>query len=249
MTGGGRGIGAAVARALAGEGASVVVSARTREEIDSVAGSLEEAGHRAVAIPCDVTDEEALHRLRAKTEEALGPVDILVCNAGTATSAPLTETSPELWDRVFAVNTRGVFLTLRTFLPSMLERGWGRVVIVASIAGRVGAPYISAYCASKHAVVGLARAVAAEVAPRNVTVNAVCPGYVDTPMTERSVARIVEKTGRSPEETLAHLRRQSPQNRLMEPEEVAALTAFLCTAEARGINGQAVVLDGGMVQG
>ncbi len=154
----------------------------------------------------------------------------------------------EEWNRVFAVNATGTFLCTRGFLPGMLERGWGRVVNVASIAGKMGAAYISAYAASKHAVLGFTRSVAAEVAAKGVTVNAVCQGYVDTEMTERSVARIVEKTGLAEEKARATLDRMSPQNRLFQPEEVAYQVLVLCDPRAAGVNGQAVVLDGGGVQ-
>jgi NAD(P)-dependent dehydrogenase (short-subunit alcohol dehydrogenase family) len=172
-------------------------------------------------------------------------VDILVNNAGVAASAPLRSVSPEEWDRLFAVNVRGTYLCTREFLPDMLAEGWGRVINVASIAGLTGAAYISAYAASKHAVIGFTRSVAAEVAAKGVTVNAVCPGYVDTPMTDGSVAHIAAKTGLSPEEARERLRRMSPQNRLFEPEEVAYLVRCLADPRARGVNGQAIVLDGG----
>ena len=248
ITGGGRGIGAAVASALAEEGASVVVSARSENEIESVAEELRGRGHTAWAVPCDVTDPAQIHGLAETAAERLGQVDILVNNAGTVTTAPLKSLTLESWNRTLAVNATGVFLCTKAFLPGMVERGWGRVVNVASIAGKTGGPYISAYSASKHAVLGFTRSIAAEVATTGVTVNAVCPGYVDTPMTDRSVERIVEKTGADPEKVRETMRRTSPQNRLMEPQEVALLVLNLCDPGARGMNGQAVVIDGGGVQ-
>ena len=248
VTGGGRGIGAAVARALAEEGASVVVSARSQDEIEAVAEELRADGHAAWAVPCDVTDPAQVFGLAEAGGEHLGQADILVNNAGTVTSAPLKALTLELWNRILAVNATGVFLCTKAFLPGMVERGWGRVVNVASIAGKTGGPYISAYSASKHAVIGFTRSVAAEVATSGVTVNAVCPGYVDTPMTDRSVDRIVEKTGADPEAVRETMRRTSPQNRLMEPEEVALAVVNLCHPGAKGINGQAIVVDGGGVQ-
>ncbi len=248
ITGGGRGIGAAVARALAAEGAAVVVSARTGSEIEAVADELRGGGHAAWAVPCDVTDPAQVFALAERAGEHLGQVDILVNNAGTVTSAPLKSLTLEEWNRTLAVNATGVFLCTKAFLPGMVERGWGRVVNVASIAGKIGGAYISAYAASKHAVLGFTRSVAAEVATTGVTVNAVCPGYVDTPMTDRSVARIVEKTGADPEEVRQTMRETSPQNRLMEPEEVALAVVNLCDPAARGMNGQALVVDGGGVQ-
>lgn len=249
ITGGGRGIGAATARLLARKGARVVVSARSEGEIEAVAAELRDGGAEAWALPCDVTDPDAVLALRDAAVEWLGTVDVLVANAGVATSAPLHAIKLEEWNRLFAVNVTGVFLCAQAFVPGMLERGWGRVVNVASVAGRMGAPYISAYAATKHAVVGFTRALGQEVAARGVTVNAVCPGYVDTPMTDGSIARIVAKTGLDPGDTRKRLEKASPQNRLMEAEEVAWLIASLCRPDARGINAQAIVLDGGGVQG
>ena len=248
ITGGGRGIGAATARVLAEAGARVVVSARSADEIEAVAGEMREAGLEAWAVPCDVTAPEQVEALAVQSRELVGPVQILVNNAGIALSAPLKHLTLEEWNRLLKVNATGPFLCTQAFLPGMLETGWGRVVNVASIAGKIGAPYISGYCASKHAVVGFTRAVAAEVAAKGVTVNAVCPGYVDTPMTDQSVANIAAKTGLSETEARDHLHSTSPQNRLIEPQEVAHLIASLCEPAAKGINGQAIVLDGGTVQ-
>ncbi len=248
ITGGGRGIGAAVARMLAAAGASVVVAARSRDEIKAVATELRDAGHQAWAVPCDVTDPLEVEALRHQAQEKLGGVDVLINNAGVASSAPLKAIELEEWNRIFAVNVTGTFLCTQAFVPGMVERGWGRVVNVASVAGKVGAPYIAAYAASKHAVVGFTRSVAAEVAAKGVTVNALCPGYVETDMSVDTVERIVRKTGLSPEEARATLERVSPQGRLYTPEEVAYQVLSLCDPRAGGVNGQALVLDGGWVQ-
>lgn len=245
VTGGGRGIGAAVGRELAQAGAAVLLAARTAADVEAVAAELARAGHRAWGTTCDVTDPEQVVALARTAEEKLGRVDVLVNNAGMAASAPVKAQSLEEWERLFAVNTTGTFLCTRAFLPGMVERGWGRVINVASIAGLTGAAYIAAYAASKHAVVGFTRSAAAEVAAKGVTVNAVCPGYVNTPMTDRSVATIAAKTGKGEAEARAVLERMSPQNRLFEPEEVAYLVGCLADPRARGINGQAIVLDGG----
>ncbi len=247
-TGGGRGIGAAIARALAAEGAAVVVSARSRDEIEAVAAELRHAGASAWAVPCDVTDPQAVEALRLGAEEKLGGVDVLINNAGIGHSAPLKAVKLSDWDRIMAVNVTGTFLCTQAFLPQMVERGWGRVVNVASIAGKMGAPYISAYAASKHAVVGFTRSIAAEVAPTGVTVNAVCPGFVETDMVAESMERIVAKTGLAPEEARASLERQSPQGRVFEVEEVAYQVLCLCDPRSRGVTGQSLVLDGGGVQ-
>lgn len=222
-----------------------MVSARTVEEIESVARSLAQPSW---AIACDVSDPEQIEHLFDTATSKLGQVDILINNAGIAKSSPLKSTTLDDWNRIFSVNSTSAFLCTKAFLPAMIGQGWGRIVNVASIAGKVGAPYIAAYAASKHAVIGFTRAVAAEVATTGVTVNAVCPGYVDTPMTDYSVANIVEKTGVSREKIIADLEQMSPQNRMMEAGEVAYLVLTLCDPRAKGINGQAVVLDGGAVQ-
>ena len=241
VTGGGRGIGAAIAGALAEAGAAVVLASRTREEVEAVAGSLREEGHMVRAIPADVTDPGSVAELAATA----GEVDILVNNAGIALSNPVHRTSLAEWNRALAVNATGTFLCTQSFLPGMLERGWGRVVNVASVAGLAGAPYISAYSASKHAAVGFTRSIAAEVAMKGVTVNAICPGYADTKMTEATIRRIADKTGMSPEEARDEIMRHTPQRRLIAPEEVAHIALTLCAEEARGITGQAIVIDGG----
>lgn len=249
VTGGGRGIGEAVARSLAEAGASVVVSARTASEIDAVARTLTKAGHSTWAVPCDVADPESIAALYTRAVDHLGQVDILVSNAGVADSAPLPKITLEAWNRVMAVNATGTFLCTQAFLPAMAERGWGRVVNVASVAGKAGAPYIAAYSASKHAVVGFTRSVGAEVATTGVTVNAVCPGYVDTAMSDYSVSRIVEKTSIEEDKARKMLEKMSPQQRMMEAEEVAYLVVSLCDQRAKGVNAQTIVLDGGGVQG
>jgi 3-hydroxybutyrate dehydrogenase len=245
VTGGGRGIGRAIAFRLARARCAVAVAARTRSEIEEVAQQIAREGGSARAVPCDATRREEVEKTAAAVAEALGPIDVLVNNAGTAESAPLARTDEPMWDRILAANLKSTYLFTRAVLPGMIQRGRGRVVSVASVAGKVGGAYISAYAAAKHGVVGFTRSVALEAAPHGVTVNAVCPGYVDTSLTERSIRNIVERTGRSPEEARAALVSKSPQNRFVEPEEVAALVLFLCSEEAAGINGQAINLDGG----
>ena len=248
ITGGGRGIGRAVAFAFAREGAAVAVVARTSEEVASVAAEINaECGVRTMHATCDVADRESVALTFSDVEEHLGSVDILVNNAGIAESAPLIRTSDELWQRHLAINLTGTFLFTRDALPAMVERGWGRIINIASIAGKTGAPYIAAYSASKHGVLGLTRSVALEVAAKGVTVNAICPGYVDTRMTERAVENIEARTGKSATEALEILERMNPQNRLVTSEEVAALALLLASHEGRSINGQAINIDGGSV--
>lgn len=245
VTGGGRGIGRAVALDLARAGAAVAVAARTRGDVDAVARQVAAAGGRGVALTADVTRPESVREMFVEARQALGGVDILVSGAGIAPTAPLARTPDALWRDVLETNLSGVFYCLREALPEMSGRGWGRIVHVASIAGKTGYPYIGAYAASKHGVLGLTRVAALEAAPFGVTVNAVCPGYVDTPMLEEGVRRIVEKTGRPAEEARRRLADMSPQKRLYTSEEVSALVLFLCGETARGINGQALNVDGG----
>lgn len=247
VTGGGRGIGRVTAIGLAREGADVAVAARTRSELDQVAGELRALGVKAFALTADLGKGDDVKALFRAARESLGGVDILVNGAGIAPTAPFAKTTDEQWHSVLAVNLSGVFFATREALPEMAERGWGRIVNVASIAGKSAMPYIAAYAASKHGVLGLTKVAALEVATRGVTVNAVCPGYVDTPMTDVSVARIVEKTGLAAADVRARLEDASPQKRLFSSEEVSGLVLFLCSDAARGINGQALSLDGGTV--
>jgi len=247
VTGGGRGIGRAVVLDLARAGAAVAVAARTRSEVDAVARGIVAAGGQAVAVEMDVADPDRVRAAFASAREALGGIDILVSGAGIAPTAPLARTTDAVWRQVLETNLSGTFYCLREALPEMTARGWGRVVHLASIAGKTGYPYIGAYAASKHGVLGLTKCAALEVATTGVTVNAVCPGYVDTPMLELGVARIVEKTGLTADEARRRLADMSPQKRLYTAEEVSALVLFLCGESASGINGQALSVDGGTV--
>jgi 3-hydroxybutyrate dehydrogenase len=245
ITGGGRGIGRAIALSFAREGASVVVSARTKDQVDAVAN---EIGANALSLICDVADVESVKQMFSNAQKAFGRgPDILVNNAGIAESAPLVHTDDELWHRHLAINLSGSFYCTRAALPSMIKGKWGRIINIASIAGKTGAPYISAYSASKHGLIGLTRSVALEVATLGITVNAICPGYVDTQMTTRAIENIATKTQRSSEEALKILEKTSPQNRLITPEEVAAVALLLASEGGQGINGQAINVDGGTV--
>jgi NAD(P)-dependent dehydrogenase (short-subunit alcohol dehydrogenase family) len=249
ITGGGRGIGRAIALAFASEGASIVVAARTREQLESVANEVaNQFGFESFSVECDVANAESVLAAFAQTREKFGRgPDILVNNAGIAETALFVKSDEPMWERHMNTNIGGTFRCTHAALPEMIERGWGRVINIASIAGKTGAPYVSAYAASKHGVLGLTRSLALEVAAQGITVNAICPGYVDTEMTSRGVENIVEKTGKSAGDALKMLERMSPQNRLVTPEEVAALAVLLASDEGRGINGQAINVDGGTV--
>ena len=249
ITGGGRGIGRAVALAFAREGASVAVCARTESEVRRVAEEIrDECQVRALHGVCDVADGESVRAAFHNISEEFGQgVDILVNNAGIAESAPFAKTTDDFWQRHLSINLSGTFYFMRAALPSMIERGWGRIINMASIAGKTGAPYIAAYAASKHGVLGLTRSCALEVATKGITVNAICPGYVETDMTERAIENITAKTGKPSTEARAIIEGMSPQRRLITSEEVAALALLLASDEGRGINGQAINVDGGGV--
>ncbi len=248
VTGGSRGIGRATALALAAGGADVAVAARSRGELEETAEAVRRVGRRGEAFVCDVSLRGDVEKTLDQVRTSLGDPLILVNNAGIAAGAKLADTTDELWERTLRVNATAAFYWTRAVMPLMLQAGWGRVINIASIAAKAAAPYMVAYAASKHALLGLTRAVASEVAAKGVTVNAICPGYVDTPMTEGSIENIHARTGRSAEQARKILEGFSPQGRLMSAEEIAALAAFLCTELARGINGQGIVLDGGGVQ-
>ncbi|HVK89185.1 MAG TPA: SDR family oxidoreductase [Kofleriaceae bacterium] len=238
ITGGGRGIGAAIARALASAGASVVVCGRTRASIDAVAREL-----GGTALELDLMDRPATDRTLAD----LGRVDVLVNNAGAAESAALERTTDALWDRIMELDATAPFRVTRALVPAMVKAGWGRVINIASNAGVSGYGYTAAYCAAKHAMVGMTRALAIDLARTGVTINALCPGWVETDMSATAVQRIADKTGRSLDEARASLANMSPQRRMIEPAEVAHAALMLCAHEARGIHGQTIVIDGGAV--
>ena len=243
VTGGSRGIGREVAAALAGVGASVTVLGRDRAALERVVG--EGGAHRAVV--ADVTDRGAMHAAVGHASAEAGPVDLLVANAGSAVSMPFGRSDADLFARMLDVNLMGVVHAVQAVLGPMTERGFGRIVAVASTAGLKGYPYVSAYCAAKHAVVGLVRALALETARAGVTVNAVCPGFTDTDLVADSLERIVSKTGRSREDALAELVKHNPQGRLIDPREVADAVLWLCGEGARSVTGQALAVAGGEV--
>jgi NAD(P)-dependent dehydrogenase (short-subunit alcohol dehydrogenase family) len=242
ITGGGRGIGAAIARALADAGAGVVVAARTYAEIEQVAWDLRERGARAFSTFCDVTDEGNVRALCEDARRHLGRVDIVVNNAGVSASSPLHRITLGEWNRVLAVNATGTFLCTREFAPAMVEGKWGRVINIASVAGLEGARYIAHYAAAKHAVVGLTRSVALELAGSGVTVNAICPAYVDSPMTEATLANVQARAGLPREGALEAVLATTGQERLITPDEVAAAVLDLCRDEAAQVTGQTIVL-------
>jgi 3-hydroxybutyrate dehydrogenase len=244
VTGAGRGIGAAIAERLVQEGARVTLLGRNAETLQSVA---EKLGSNAQVVTGDVSDAEQVRAAVENSRVRFGAVEILVNNAGQAKSAPLHKADDDIWHTMLAVNLTGTYHCIRAVLPAMIEQNFGRIVNVASTAGLTGYPYVSAYCAAKHGVVGLTRALALEVASRNITVNAVCPGYTDTDIVRDTVSNISEKTGRSEREALAVLVSRNPQRRLIRCEEVANTVAWLCLPGSESITGQSIAVAGGEV--
>lgn len=248
VTGGGRGIGAAIAKALAAGGARVMVASRTRTEVDAIAAELCAQGAEAFATVCDVTDEASVEALVGEAHIRLGVVDILVNNAGDGESAPLAKISLAEWNRMLAVNATGTFLCTRAFAPAMKDRGWGRIVNVASTAGLAGGRYVAHYSAAKHAVIGFTESVALELAKSGVTINAVCPAYVDTPMTGRTIENVMTRTGLARDEALRRVLASGGQDRLTTPEEVATAVLSLCRDDS-GLSGAAILVAPGDAPG
>jgi len=243
VTGGGTGIGAAIAKALADDGANVTISGRRQETLDAVA----ETSVRIRTCLLDVTDEAMTETVIKEAADRSGPIDILVANAGIAETEPVAKADLAFWRRTMATNLDGAYLSMRAVLPAMLERDWGRIIAIASVAGHKGVPRGTAYCASKHGLIGLCRALAEETLKTGITVNALCPGFVRTAIVERSVENIVAKTGRSREDALKTLAGMNPNGRLVEPEEVASAALWLCGSDTASVTGQSLQIAGGHV--
>jgi 3-hydroxybutyrate dehydrogenase len=243
VTGGGRGIGRAIAVALAGAGAGVVVTGRDIGKLDAVRAEIATSGGSALALACDVADSGAVAAAFAQARAALGPIDILVNNAGITASVKFADTDDATWERIMRVNASGPFFCCRAAAPDMIERGAGRIINIASYAALSGIPYSSAYSASKHALLGLTRSLALELARYGITANAICPGWVETDMVQNAVANIVAKTGRSEEAARASILALAGQPRMITPEQVAAVALRLAGPEGAGTNGQAITIE------
>jgi NAD(P)-dependent dehydrogenase (short-subunit alcohol dehydrogenase family) len=240
VTGAGRGVGRVIARRFAREGYGIAVVGRSRAALDTVSKDIQAAGGVARALVCDVSRRDDVYYAVREVEQSLGPIDVLVNNAGIAESAPFASMPDDLWERTLAVNLTGTYHCMRAIVPAMFERKCGRVINIASAAAKVGFAYTAAYVASKHGVLGLTRAVALEAESKGVTVNAICPGWLNTEMTDRSIARIVAKTGRSRDDVRRMLAQMNPQGRLIEPDEVADVAVFLASRDGARTNGQAI---------
>ena len=247
VTGASRGIGRSIALAFAAHGSQVVLTSRTQATVDAVAGEIHRRGGKALPLSCDVTDKQAVETLKSKITTHLGTVQILINNAGVAPAASFLEMPDRLWEEVLKVNLTGTYNCCKVFLPEMIASRWGRIINIASIVAKVAYSHTSAYTTSKHAVLGLTRSLAIEMARSGVTVNAICPGYVETDLTLSNAKLMAEKTGKRVEEALTLFKGSSPQNRLIAPEEVADLAVMLASKSADGITGQAINIDGGAV--
>jgi 3-hydroxybutyrate dehydrogenase len=247
VTGAGKGIGEAISRRLAAEGMRVALAARTQADLQRVAEAIGAHGGQALPVICDVTSDESVAAALAQVAAAWGPVEVLVNNAGAAGSHKFLGHDDGLWQRMLDVNLTSVYRMCKAVVPGMAAARWGRIINIASTAARVGAKYVAAYTAAKHGVLGLTRALAVELVEYNITVNAICPGYVNTPLTEQSVANISARTGMDQAQARAVLADASPQRRLIEPDEVAAVAALLAGDAARGITGQGIQVDGGTI--
>lgn len=243
VTGAGRGIGRAVSRRLSAEGYRVALAARSKDQLEETAQSCE---LETLVVPADLNEAGAIHSVFTEVEQRWGPVEVLVANAGTGVSATIVETTDEQWQQMLDLNLTAPFRCIRRALPAMTERQHGRIVVIASVAAKRGEPYVAAYTASKHGVLGLVRSAAAELAAAGVTVNAVCPAFVDTPMTDETVRQIAARTGRDEQEARAVLENKQPFGRLVTTDEVADAVWF-CVANG-GVTGQGINVDGGAVQ-
>jgi NAD(P)-dependent dehydrogenase (short-subunit alcohol dehydrogenase family) len=246
VTGGARGIGAAISSVLAEAGANITLLGRNKTNLEQHAAQLREYTKVHIEV-ADVSNPMKIYKAFENAARALGAITILVNNAGQAQSQPVLKTDLELWNTMLEVNLTGTFLCMQAALPYMLQAGWGRIINVSSTAGLVGYPYVAAYAAAKHGVIGLTRSVALEVARKNITVNAVCPGYTETEIVTQTLANIVQKTGRSELEARAELTKNNPQGRMISPLEVAQTVLWLCQPGSGAITGQAISISGGEV--
>lgn len=247
VTGGSGGLGAALACGFARQGYRVVITARRQEKLQELADAMTQEGAQMLAIACDVTDREQVRNLGADVAQRWGAVQILINNAGIARAVSFSDMLDEQWDEILDTNLTGAYNCCKVFLPGMIRSKWGRIINIASTTAKVGYSHVTAYTASKHGLLGLTRSLALETARQGITVNAICPGYVDDERTHENARAMAEKTGKRVEEILKVFAASAPQNRLIEPEEVASLALLMASEKLRGMTGQAVNVDGGAV--
>ncbi|HEX9264036.1 MAG TPA: SDR family NAD(P)-dependent oxidoreductase [Candidatus Binatia bacterium] len=247
ITGGSGGLGAQLAQAFAAQGCRVALAARNQAKLNAIAEKIALNGGQVLALPCDVTRREQVKRLDGEIRKAWGSVQILINNAGMARAVNFSDMPDDLWDETLAVNLTGAYNSCKVFLPAMIDRKWGRIINIASTAAKVGYPHVTAYTASKHGLLGLTRALALETARLGVTVNAICPGYVDDERTHENAKIMAEKTGKNVDEILALFAASAPQNRLIAPVEVASLAVLIASEKLGAMTGQAINVDGGAV--
>lgn len=245
VTGGNKGIGRGVALGFAKHGAKVAISARSKPDLDSVAAEIKEAGGTPMIIECDVTNQDQVDNLAAQVLGEFGAADVLVNNAGIAMSHKFIDHPDDIWNSILDVNLTGTFRVSRAFSPMMIENGGGRIIMMASVASKAAGHYMTAYTTSKHGLIGLTRSMALELNKHHITVNAICPGYVDTPMSDSAVEFMVKSLGQSKEDAIKYLENTNPQKRLFQVEEIAHLALMLADEDAKGITGQAINIDGG----
>ena len=247
VTGGSGGLGRSLARAFAGQGCRVAITSRSAEKLQAAAEEIGQHADPVLSVPCDIRQKDQVESLAQEVRTRLGSVQILVNNAGVAEAMSFLEMPDSLWDETLQTNLTGAYYCCKTFLPGMIESGWGRIINIASTTAKVGYSHTTAYTSSKHGLLGLTRSLALETARLKITVNAICPGYINDELTRDNAHKMAQKTGKPVEEILALFAESAPQNRLIEPDEVASLALLLASEKAGGITGQAINVDGGAV--
>lgn len=247
VTGGSGGLGRSLARAFARQGCRVVITSRSADNLKAAVQEIGEQAVPALALACDITDKDQVDSLAQEVRARLGSVQILVNNAGIAQAESFLETTERLWNETLKTNLTGAFYCCKAFLPGMIQSGWGRIINIASTTAKVGYSHVTAYTSSKHGLLGLTRSLALETARLNITVNAICPGYIDDERTRENARKMAQKTGKPVEEILTLFAASAPQNRLIEADEVASLALLLASEKSGAITGQAINVDGGAV--